>query len=156
MGCIGMINGCLPDGVVTGYCPSVGYSEISSEAEPTTKDTQHIINTWQYATIWCMLWHGNMDVSWANATSYGLNGVGLSARFKFQPHIWLFKCPLLVLSKTEDNIVQTCMKMVQMDSLNFSDNFSYIIYLIWSYVNFLWFIEVLAIFWNFLIIYKIN
>ena len=43
--------GCLPDGVVVGYCPSVGYSEISSEAEPTTKDTQNIINTWQYATI---------------------------------------------------------------------------------------------------------
>ena len=37
--------GCLPDGVVVGYCPSVGYSEISSEAEPTTKDTQNIINT---------------------------------------------------------------------------------------------------------------
>ena len=36
--------GCLPDGVVVGYFPSVGYSEISSEAEPTTKDTQHIIN----------------------------------------------------------------------------------------------------------------
>ena len=31
--------GCLPDGVVVGYCPSVGYSEISSEAEPTMKDT---------------------------------------------------------------------------------------------------------------------
>ena len=43
--------GCLPDGVVVGYCPSVGYSEISSEAEPTTEDTQNIINTWQYATI---------------------------------------------------------------------------------------------------------
>ena len=27
--------GCLPDGVVVGYCPSVGYSE----AEPTTKGT---------------------------------------------------------------------------------------------------------------------
>ena len=24
--CIGMINGCLPVGVVVGYCPSVGYS----------------------------------------------------------------------------------------------------------------------------------
>ena len=31
--------GRLPDGVVVGYCPLVGYSEISSEAEPTTKDT---------------------------------------------------------------------------------------------------------------------
>ena len=31
--------GCLPDGVVVGYCPSAGYSEISSEAEPTMKDT---------------------------------------------------------------------------------------------------------------------
>ena len=43
--------GCFPDGVVVGYCPLVGYSEISSEAEPTTKDTHNIINTWQYATI---------------------------------------------------------------------------------------------------------
>ena len=37
--------GCLLDGVVVGYFPSVGYSEISSEAEPATKDTHHIINT---------------------------------------------------------------------------------------------------------------
>ena len=37
--------GCLPDGVVVGYCRSVGYSEISSEAEPTTKVTPNIINT---------------------------------------------------------------------------------------------------------------
>ena len=39
----------------------------------------------------------------------------------------------LFCPKQRTNIVQTCMKMVQMDSLNFSDNFSYIIYLIWSY-----------------------
>ena len=43
--------GCLPDGVVVGYCPSDGYLGLSSEAEPTTKDTPNIINTWQYATI---------------------------------------------------------------------------------------------------------
>ena len=41
--------------------------------------------------------------------------------------LYLF-CP-----KQRTNIVQTCMKMVQMDSLNFSDNFSYIICFIWSY-----------------------
>ena len=41
--------------------------------------------------------------------------------------LYLF-CP-----KQRTNIVQTCTKMVQMDSLNFSDNFSYINYLIWSY-----------------------
>ena len=34
-----MINGCLPVVVVVGYCPSDGYSGLSSEAEPTTKDT---------------------------------------------------------------------------------------------------------------------
>ena len=84
-------------------------------------------------TIWRMLWHGNMNVFWANAPSYDLNEVGLNTWFKLQLHIWLFKCPLFVLSKTEDSIVQTCMKMVQMDSLNFSDNFSYINYLIWGY-----------------------
>ena len=43
--------GCLLDGVVVGYCPSDRYSGISSEAEPTTKITPNIINTWQYATI---------------------------------------------------------------------------------------------------------
>ena len=41
--------------------------------------------------------------------------------------LYLF-CP-----KQRTSIVQTCMKMVQMDSLNFFDNFSYINYLIWSY-----------------------
>ena len=41
--------------------------------------------------------------------------------------LYLF-CP-----KQRTNIVQTCMKIVQRDSLNFSDNFSYIIYFIWSY-----------------------
>ena len=90
--------------------------------------------TWSMqCTIWCMLWHGNMNVFWANAHSYDLNEVGLNTRFKFQLHIWLFKCPLFALSKTEDNIVQTCMKMVQMDILHFSDNFSYINYFNLSY-----------------------
>ena len=46
--------------------------------------------TWQYAVIW------------ANASSYDLNEVGLNTWFKFQLHIWLFKCPSFVLSKTED------------------------------------------------------
>ena len=43
--------GFLPDVVVVGYCPSDGYLGLSSEAEPTTKDTPNIINTCQYATI---------------------------------------------------------------------------------------------------------
>ena len=43
--------GCLPDGVVVGYRPSDRYSGLSLEAEPTTKVTPNIINTWQYATI---------------------------------------------------------------------------------------------------------
>ena len=59
--------------------------------------------TWSMqCTIWCMLWHGNMNVFWANAPSYDLNEIGLNTWFKFQLHIWLFKCPLFVLSKTED------------------------------------------------------
>ena len=41
--------------------------------------------------------------------------------------LYLF-CP-----KQRTNIALTCMEIVQMDSLNFSDNFSYIIYLVWSY-----------------------
>ena len=41
--------------------------------------------------------------------------------------LYLF-CP-----KQRTNIVQTCMKMVQMDRLDFSDHFSYINYFIWSY-----------------------
>ena len=51
-------SGSLPDGVVVGYCPSVGYSEISSEAEPTTKNTsehnQHmtICNNMMHAITW--------------------------------------------------------------------------------------------------------
>ena len=50
--------GCSPDGVVVGYCPSAGYSEISSEAEPTTKDTtEHnhhmaICNKMMHAMTW--------------------------------------------------------------------------------------------------------
>ena len=50
--------GCFPDGVVVGYCPSVGYSEISSEAEPTTKDTTEynhhmaICNNMMHAMTW--------------------------------------------------------------------------------------------------------
>ena len=50
--------GCLPDGVVVGYCPSVGYSGISSEAEPTRKDNteynQHmaICNNMMHAMTW--------------------------------------------------------------------------------------------------------
>ena len=50
--------GCLPDGVVVGYCPSVGYSEISSKAETTTIDTieynQHlaICNNMMHAMTW--------------------------------------------------------------------------------------------------------
>ena len=45
-------------------------------------------------TIWCMLWHGNMNVFWANATSNRLNEVGLNIKFKFKLHMWLNKCPL--------------------------------------------------------------
>ena len=50
--------GFLPDGVVVGYCPSVGYSEISSEAEPTTNDTTEqnhhmaICNNTMHAMTW--------------------------------------------------------------------------------------------------------
>ena len=50
--------GCLLDGVVVGYCPSAGYSVISSEAEPTTKDTTEynhhmaICNNMMHAMTW--------------------------------------------------------------------------------------------------------
>ena len=50
--------GCLPDGVVVGHCPLVGYSEISSEAEPTMKDTKEynhhmaICNNMMHAMTW--------------------------------------------------------------------------------------------------------
>ena len=50
--------GCLPVVVVVGYCPSDGYSGLSSEAEPTTKDTpkhnQHmaICNNMMHAMTW--------------------------------------------------------------------------------------------------------
>ena len=39
----------------------------------------------------------------------------------------------LILLKQQGELVLSCMKPLQMDRLNFSDNFSYIIYLIWSY-----------------------
>ena len=84
-------------------------------------------------TIWCMLWHGNMNVCWANAPSYDLNEVGLNTRFKFQLHIWLFKCPLFVLSKTEDKHCSNMHENGTDGFPEFSDNFSYINYLIWSY-----------------------
>ena len=50
--------GCLPDGVIVGYCPSAGYSEISSEAEATTEDTTErnhhmaICNNMMHAMTW--------------------------------------------------------------------------------------------------------
>ena len=59
--------------------------------------------------------------------------------FEFEPSVHtnsiyaLLNAIYLFCPKQRTNIVQTCMKMVQMDSLNFSDNFSYINYLIWSY-----------------------
>ena len=39
----------------------------------------------------------------------------------------------LILPKQQGKLVLSCMKPLQMDRLNFFDNFSYIIYLIWSY-----------------------
>ena len=45
---------------------------------------------WQYAVV-C-----------ANAPKTKLNEVGLNPRFKLKLHMWIFKCPLFVLSKTED------------------------------------------------------
>ena len=42
--------GCFPDGVVVGYYPSVGYSEISSEAEHNQHMT--ICNNMMHAMTW--------------------------------------------------------------------------------------------------------
>ena len=39
----------------------------------------------------------------------------------------------LILPKQQSKLVLSCMIPLQMDRLNFSGNFSYIIYLIWSY-----------------------
>ena len=39
----------------------------------------------------------------------------------------------LILLKQQGKLVLSCMKPLQMDRLNFSDHFSYIICLIWSY-----------------------
>ena len=39
----------------------------------------------------------------------------------------------LILPKQQGKLVLSCMKPLQMDRLNFSDNFSYINYFIWSY-----------------------
>ena len=39
----------------------------------------------------------------------------------------------LILLKQQGELVLSCMKPLQMDRLNFSDNFSYINYFIWSY-----------------------
>ena len=51
--------------------------------------------TWSMqCTIWCMLWHGNMNAFWANAPKTRLNEVGLNPRFNFKLHMWIFKCPL--------------------------------------------------------------
>ena len=77
--------------------------------------------TWQYVVVW------------ANATSSKLNGVGLNPRFKFKLHMWLFKYHYLIYPKQWPYVVLTCMKMVQMDRLDFSDHFSYINYFILSY-----------------------
>ena len=52
------MGGCLPGRVVEGYCPSTGYSGISSGAEPTTKDTSEhnhhmaICNNMMHAMTW--------------------------------------------------------------------------------------------------------
>ena len=39
----------------------------------------------------------------------------------------------LILPKQQGKLLLSCMKSFQMDRLNFSDNFSYINYFIWSY-----------------------
>ena len=69
--------------------------------EGTDTDNKEEIQSMQ-CTIWCMLMTWQYECVWANALSYDLNEVGLNTWFKFQLHIWLFKCPLFVLSKTED------------------------------------------------------
>ena len=64
----------------------------------------------------------------------------------------------MICPKLQLYVVLTCMKMVQMDRLDFSDHFSYIICLIssygWIYMNFwslYYFLEFLIIFWFILI-----
>ena len=52
-------------------------------------------------TVWCMLWHGNMNVFWANATSNRLNEVGLNIKFKFKLHMWRFKCQYMICPKQQ-------------------------------------------------------
>ena len=84
-------------------------------------------------TIWCMIMTWQYVVIWANATSNRLNEVGLNLRFKFKLHMWRFKCQYMICPKQQPSVVLTCMKMVQMDRLDFSDHFSYINYFIWSY-----------------------
>jgi hypothetical protein len=54
-----------------------------------------------------------MLLIWANATSNDLNEVGLNQGFKFKLHMWLFKCHLFDLSKTED---KSCSNMHENDT----------------------------------------
>ena len=99
-------------------------------------------------------WHGNMlrfelmqlttikmKLVWTLGWNSNSICVGLNAIY-------------MICAKQQLYVVLTCMKMVQMDSLNFSDNFSYINYLIWVTVNFVWILEVYTTFWNFLIYFK--
>ena len=52
-----------------------------------------------------------------------LNEVGLNQGFKFKLHVRHFKCHLFKLLYIADLSCSTCMEMVQMDRLDFSDHF---------------------------------
>ena len=91
---------CLPgtseDSIVLHWCHWSHRWNASIERgqlPATEKETQSM-----QCTIWCMLWHGNKNVFWANATSSRLNWVGLNPRFKFKLHMWLLKCHSFHLS----------------------------------------------------------
>ena len=55
----------------------------------------------------------------------------------------------LIFLKQQGYLVLSCIKPLQMDRLNFSDHFSYINLCFGAMVDFLWFLEVLTILWNF-------
>ena len=134
MGCIRMINGCLPNGVVVGYCPSVGYSwnilggrtyhEEHIGTQSTHDDMQQYDACYDMA-IWMCLGliqaiTERIELIWIKDSIISLLNMALIVHF-------------LILLKQQGKLVFSCMKPLQMDRLNFSDHFSYITYFNLSY-----------------------
>ena len=95
--------------------------------------TVSAIKTQAYAIIWCMNMAWDVMLFELMHLAFNLEEVHLNQRFKCNFNLSPFKCHKCVFIYTACIDGLSCMKIVQMDRLNFSDNFSYINYFNLSY-----------------------